>query len=211
MATTEYVLPDLPYDYGDLEPAISGRIVELHHKKHHKGYVDKANAVLEKMSVAREKGDMTSIPALERALAFNLSGHVLHSLYWQNMAPKAGGRPEGEFGAAVEESFRSFDAFKEQMTEAVNTTMGSGWGALVWEPVGRRLLVTQIYDHQSNSADGALPLYVIDAWEHAYYLQYQNRKDEYSKAVWDVANWNDVARRFARAVKFDPLLPGSAK
>jgi superoxide dismutase, Fe-Mn family len=207
----EYVLPDLPYDFGELEPHVSGKIIELHHQKHHKAYVDKANAALEKLSAAREKADMTSIPALERALAFNLSGHVLHALYWQNMSPEGGGTPDGELGAAIEDSFMSFDGFKQQMTEAVNSTMGSGWGALVWEPVAKRLLVTQIYDHQSNFANGSLPIYVIDAWEHAYYLQYNNKKDEYAKAIWNVANWADVSKRLACAVEFDPLLDGCAK
>jgi Fe-Mn family superoxide dismutase len=205
-----YKLPELGYDYGALEPHISGKILELHHSKHHAAYVNNANAALQKLADARAKNDFAAVPALERALAFNLSGHVLHAIYWRNMTPKGGDKPTGELAAAIDDSFGSFDAFRGQMTEASATTMGSGWGALVWEPLSKKLLVTQVYDHQSNLANGAVPLYVIDAWEHAFYLQYQNRKVDYCKAVWAVANWADVAARFAAARKLDLLLPGSS-
>jgi Fe-Mn family superoxide dismutase len=204
-----YKLPELPYDYAALEPHISGKILELHHSKHHAAYVNNANAALQKLADARAKNDFAAVAALERALAFNLSGHVLHALYWNNMTPKGGDKPAGELAAAIDDSFGSFDAFRGQMTEASATTMGSGWGALVWEPMSRKLLVTQVYDHQSNLANGAVPLYVIDAWEHAFYLQYQNRKADYCKAIWSVANWADVARRFDAARKLDLLLPGA--
>jgi len=204
-----YKLPELGYDYGALEPHISGKILELHHSKHHAAYVNNANAALQKLADARAKSDFAAVPALERALAFNLSGHVLHAIYWKNMDPKGGDKPTGELAAAIDDSFGNFDAFRGQMTEASATTMGSGWGALVWEPLSRKLLVTQVYDHQSNLANGAVPLYVIDAWEHAFYLQYQNRKADYCKAIWEVANWADVARRFAAARKLDLLLPGA--
>ncbi|MCE9638403.1 MAG: superoxide dismutase [Planctomycetes bacterium] len=205
-----YKLPELGYDYGALEPHISGKILELHHSKHHAAYVNNANAALVKLADARAKNDFAAVPALERALAFNLSGHVLHAIYWRNMTPKGGDKPTGELAAAIDDSFGSFDAFRGQMTEASATTMGSGWGALAWEPMSKKLLVTQVYDHQSNLANGAVPLYVIDAWEHAFYLQYQNRKADYCKAIWAVANWDDVAQRFAAARKLDLLLPGSS-
>lgn len=206
-----YKLPELGYDYGALEPHISGKILELHHSKHHAAYVNNANAALVKLADARAKNDFAAVPALERALAFNLSGHVLHAIYWRNMTPKGGDKPTGELAAAIDDSFGSFDAFRGQMTEASATTMGSGWGALTWEPMSKKLLVTQVYDHQSNLANGAVPLYVIDAWEHAFYLQYQNRKADYCKAIWAVANWDDVAQRFAAARKLDLLLPGSSE
>jgi Fe-Mn family superoxide dismutase len=205
----QYKLPDLPYDYAALEPHISGKILELHHGKHHLAYVNNANAALTKLAEARAKGDFSAVAALERALAFNLSGHVLHALYWNNLSPKGGDKPTGELAAAIDDSFGSFDAFRGQMTEASATTMGSGWGALVWEPIAKKLLVTQVYDHQSNLANGAVPLYVIDAWEHAFYLQYQNRKVDYCKAIWAVANWADVEARFAKARTLDLLLPGA--
>jgi len=198
-----YTLPDLPYDYGALEPHISGKIMELHHDKHHAGYVKNANAALEQLEDAREKEDSARLAALERALAFNLSGHILHSIFWKNMMPKGGGTPSGDFLAAIERDFKDFARFRKQMTEVAASIMGSGWAALVWEPIGKRLLITQIYDHQSNLAQAGVPLMLIDAWEHAYYLQYENRKAEFFTAVWNLWNWEDIAVRYASALELD--------
>ena len=198
-----YRLPELPYDYSALEPHISGHIMELHHDKHHATYVEGANKTLEQLDEARAKTDFTRLAALERALAFNLSGHVLHSLFWQNMTPKGGGKPEGELAEALQRDFGGFEPFKKQLSQAASTIMGSGWAALVWEPLGGHLLTTQIYDHQSNVSQGAIPLLVIDAWEHAFYLQYENRKAEFFEAVWKVWNWKDVAQRLRTARKVD--------
>lgn len=206
-----YTLPDLRYDYGALEPHISGKIMELHHDKHHAAYVKGANTTLEKLDEARSKEDYTRLGALEKALAFNLSGHVLHSLFWQNLTPKGGGRPSGELAAGIDEHFGGFEKFKKQMTEIAGTIMGSGWAALVWEPVGRRLLTTQIYDHQSNLAQAGMPILVLDAWEHAFYLQYQNRKTEFFEAIWNVWNWQDAADRFDSARQVNVELAGAAK
>ena len=196
---SKYSLPDLRYDYGALEPHISGRIMELHHDKHHANYVKGANSALDRLAEARDGEKYDDLAALEKALAFNLSGHVLHSIFWENMAPKAGGRPVGELAAAIDHHFGSFDKLRKQMNAVAASIMGSGWSALVWEPLGERLLVTQIYDHQSNLAQAGTPLLVLDAWEHAFYLQYQNRKTEFFDAVWNVWNWDDVAERFKRA------------
>jgi len=197
--TNRYELPDLQYDYGALEPHISGRIIELHHDKHHKAYVEGANKALEQLNEARQKGALDSAGKIAQALAFNVSGHVLHSIYWRNMAPKAGGRPSGELGQAIDQHFGSFDSFKQQLTRTAASIMGSGWGALMWDPVSSQLLVTQIHDHQSSTIQGAIPLLVLDAWEHAWYLQYQNEKARYFEAIWNVWNWNDVAARLAEA------------
>ena len=205
----KYALPDLRYDYGSLEPHISGKIMELHHDKHHAGYVKGANEALDKLDEARDKQDFTRLGALEKALAFNLSGHVLHSLFWQNLTPKGGGQPEGELARALKRDFGSFERFKKQLTEVAGTIMGSGWAALVWEPMGQRLLTTQIYDHQSNLAQGGIPLMVLDAWEHAFYLQYQNRKTEFFDAIWNVWNWEDVAKRFDAATQVDLSVAGA--
>ena len=191
-----YTLPELPYDYAALEPHVSARILALHHGKHHAAYVKGANTALERLEEARSKGDFGPLPALERALAFNVSGHVLHSLFWTNLGPKGGGKPEGSLAEALTRDFGGFDGFKRQLTEAAGTCMGSGWAALVWEPVASRLLVTQIYDHQSNVAQGSAPIMVLDAWEHAYYLQYENRKTEFFDAIWNVWSWPAIARRF---------------
>ena len=196
---TEYSLPDLAYDQGALEPHLSARIVELHHGKHHQAYVDGANETVEKIATARESGDFSSIVGLEKTLAFHVSGHVLHSLYWENLSPDGGGEPTGEFAEAIDEHFGSFLFFKAQMTQATTSVQGSGWSALSWEPLGKRLLVEQIYDHHANTLQGATPLFVIDAWEHAYYLQYENRRPDYVNSIWNVINWADISQRFQRA------------
>jgi Fe-Mn family superoxide dismutase len=194
-----YVLPDLPYDYAALEPHYSAHVLELHHDKHHAGYVKGVNTTLESLAGARDSGDLSSIVGLEKTLAFNLSGHVLHTMFWQNLSPHGGDRPDGELAAAIDEHFGSFDAFRKQLTQSASTVQGSGWGALTWEPLGERLFVEQIYDHQGNIGQGGSPLLVIDTWEHAYYLQYENRRADYVEAIWNIIDWSDVARRFEHA------------
>lgn len=195
-----YQLPDLTYDFGALEPHLSARIVELHHGKHHQSYVDGANATLDKLAAVRGADDYGSIVGLEKTLAFNVSGHVLHSIYWSNLSPNGGGEPTGDLLESIEKHFGGFEIFKTQMTQATATVQGSGWSALSWEPLAGRLLIEQIYDHHANTLQGATPLLVIDAWEHAYYLLYENRRPDYVKAIWNVINWADVARRFGHAV-----------
>ena len=197
MAT--YTLPDLKYDYGALEPHISGKIMELHHDKHHAAYVKGANAALEKLADARAKNDYKIIALLEKQLAFNVSGHVLHSIFWRNLQPGGGDRPEGELAKQIDTDFGGFDAFKNQLTQSAATIMGSGWAALSWDPIGRRLVTTQIHDHQSEVTQAGLPLLVLDAWEHAYYLQYKNAKADFFEAVWNVFDWKDVASRLEAA------------
>jgi Fe-Mn family superoxide dismutase len=194
-----YVLPDLSYDPGALEPHISGRIMELHHDKHHAAYVKGANTALNKLEEIREKGDFTAISMIEKNLAFNVSGHVLHSVFWTNLSPDGGGEPTGDLGELIDTTFGGFPAFRQQMTEAASTIQGSGWALASWEPVAGRLVVQQIYDHQGNHGQGTVPLLAIDAWEHAYYLQYENRKADFFTAVWNVVNWTDVAYRLAQA------------
>jgi superoxide dismutase, Fe-Mn family len=195
----DYTLPDLPYDYGALEPSYSGQILELHHDKHHAAYVAGANTTLEKLADARSKEDFGAIVGLEKTLAFNVSGHVLHSIFWTNLSPDGGGEPDGELAAAIDEHFGSFAGFKGQMTQASTTIQGSGWGVLAWEPLGGRLLVEQVYDHQGNVGNGSVPLLAFDAWEHAFYLQYKNVKADFITALWNIVHWADVAKRFERA------------
>lgn len=205
---TQYVLPDLDFDYGALEPHISARVMELHHDKHHKTYVEGANKTLEKLEEARESGELETIAALEQNLAFNVSGHVLHSLFWQNLSPDGGGKPQGELATTIDRDFGSFDAFRKQLVKAAETTMGSGWAALVWDPLSARLMTAQFHDHESKAIQGSVPLLVLDAWEHAYYAQYANEKTKFFEAVWNVWNWEDVARRFAEAQRTSLLLNG---
>jgi superoxide dismutase, Fe-Mn family len=193
-----YELPELPYDYAALEPHYSAEVLELHHDKHHKAYVDGANTTFQKLSDARDSGDFGTINQLEKNMAFHLSGHVLHSLLWTNLSPDGGGEPEGELAAAVKESFGSYEALRAQMSEAANNVQGSGWAALSWEPLGTRLIVEQVYDHQGNVGQGGPPLLALDMWEHAYYLQYKNVKKDWVEAFWNIVNWPDVANRFDR-------------
>lgn len=203
-AVTGYSLPDLPYDYGALEPHLSGAIMELHHDKHHRAYVEGANRAIEKLLEARRHEDFTQIAAIQHELAFNVSGHILHSLFWHNMTPDADGAPpDGELGEALTRDFGSFARFRKQLVSAAAQTMGSGWAALVFDPVTRRLGTTLIHDHQSEVTQGSVPLLVLDAWEHAYYLQYRNDKATYFDALFRVWNWDDVARRFRDARKLD--------
>jgi len=192
----DYTLPDLTYDYGALEPHVSGQIMELHHDKHHAAYVAGANTTLEKLAGARDKDDFGPIVGLEKTLAFHISGHVLHSIFWKNLSPDGGGKPDGALGSAIDEHFGSFDKFKAHLTQATATIQGSGWGALAYEPLGGRLIVEQIYDHQGNVGNGSVPLLVFDAWEHAFYLQYKNVKADFFNALWNIINWSDVAARF---------------
>lgn len=194
-----YTLPDLPYDYGALEPHISGTIMELHHGKHHAAYVAGANAALEKLAAARESGSFDAVPMLEKNLAFNLGGHVNHSVFWTNLSPEGGGRPEGELAAAIDEFFGGFEGFTGHFTAVANSIQGSGWAILAWESIGQRLVIVQLYDQQANLALGLVPVLMLDMWEHAFYLQYKNVKADYVSAYWNVVNWADVSARFAAA------------
>ncbi len=194
-----YSLPDLPYDYAALEPHISARIMELHHSKHHAAYVAGANTALEKMAEARESGDFANINRLEKDLAFHLGGHVNHSIFWTNLAPESAGRPEGELAAAIDEFFGDFDKFVAHFSAASLGIQGSGWGVLSWDPVGRRLVIQQLFDQQGNTAQATIPLLQLDMWEHAFYLDYVNVKADYVKAFWNIVNWQNVADRFQAA------------
>ncbi|MFB9678213.1 superoxide dismutase [Streptosporangium vulgare] len=193
----EYVLPDMPYDYAALEPAITGEILELHHSKHHAAYVKGANDTLERLAEARDRGEFGGLVGLEKTFAFNLSGHVLHSIFWENLSPDGGDRPDGELAAAIDEHFGSFEALQRQLTAATAGVQGSGWGILAWEPLGRRLVVEQVYDHHGNVGTNSTPLLVFDAWEHAYYLQYRNVRPDYVEKLWTLVNWADVTQRFS--------------
>lgn len=194
-----YTLPDLDYDYGALEPHISGQIMQLHHDKHHAAYVAGANTALEKLAAARESGDFAAINKLEKDLAFHLGGHINHSVFWKNMSPEGGGRPEGEIAAAIDEFFGSFEGFQNQFNEVANGIQGSGWSMLVWDTLGNRLNINQLFDQQGNLPVGQLPVLQLDMWEHAFYLQYLNVKGDYVKAWWNVVNWTDVTERFTKA------------
>lgn len=196
---TVYTLPELPYDYAALEPHISGTIMELHHDKHHANYVGGANTALEKLEAARESGDFAAINLYEKNLAFNLGGHTNHTIFWQNMTPDGQGRPSGELAAAIDEYFGSFEKFQGQFAATALGLQGSGWGILAWDALAGRLLTFQLTDQQGNIPVATVPLLMLDMWEHAFYLDYQNVKADYVKAWWNIVNWDDVASRFERA------------
>ena len=201
-----YTLPELPYDCAALEPHISGRIMELHHDRHHAAYVTGANAALEKLRAAREAGDHAAINLHEKNLAFNLGGHINHSIFWKNLSPNGGGEPEGDLAEAIKDSFGSFDAFKAQFTAAALGIQGSGWAVLAHDTVSGRLVTFQMFDQQGNVPVGTIPLFQVDMWEHAFYLDYLNVKADYVKAIWNIANWQDAGERLAAAASRTPGL-----
>ncbi|QAY71319.1 superoxide dismutase [Xylanimonas protaetiae] len=194
-----YTLPDLSYDYAALEPHISGRIMELHHSKHHAAYVTGANTALEKLAEARDKGDLAAVNLHEKNLAFNLGGHVNHSAFWTNLSPEGGGEPTGDIAAAIDADFGSFEKFKAHFAAVAAGVQGSGWAILAWDSIGQKLIIVQLYDQQGNIALGLVPIVLLDCWEHAYYLDYQNVRADYVSAWWNVVNWADADARLARA------------
>jgi Fe-Mn family superoxide dismutase len=198
---SKYVLPELNYDYAALEPHISARIMELHHSKHHATYVAGANTALEQLAEAREKGEFGNIPKLSKDLAFHLGGHTNHSIFWNNLSPEGGDKPEGELAAAIDDAFGSFDAFRGHFNAAALSLQGSGLAVLAYEPLGGNVIIEQLYDQQGNVPVGTIPLLMLDMWEHAFYLDYVNVKADYVKAFWNIVNWADVAQRLEAARK----------
>ncbi len=194
----DYTLPDLPYDYAALEPHISGRIMELHHDKHHAAYVAGANTALEKLAAARAADDLAAVNLHEKNLAFNLGGHVNHSVFWQNLSPEGGDKPVGELAAAIDEFFGSFEAFQKHFAANAIGIQGSGWSILGWDSIGQKLAIFQLYDQQSNFPLGLVPIVVLDMWEHAFYLDYVNVKADYVKAWWNIVSWTDARPLRAR-------------
>ncbi len=194
-----YDLPDLPYDYSALAPHISGQIMELHHDKHHATYVKGVNTALEQLEEARASDSYGNINKLEKDLAFHLGGHINHSVFWPNMSPAGGDKPNGELGAAIDEYFGSFDKFRGQFEANANAIQGSGWSMLVYDALGGRLNVVQLFDQQGNLPLAQIPILLLDMWEHAFYLDYKNVKADYVKAWWNVVNWADAQARFAAA------------
>lgn len=196
-----YTLPELDYDYSALEPHISGKIMELHHSKHHQAYVTGANSALENLEAAREAGDLSKVNQFSKDLAFNLGGHTNHSIFWKNLSPNGGGEPEGELLEAIKDSFGSFDAFQKHFTAAATGIQGSGWAVLAYDSISGKLNIFQLFDQQSNVPVATVPLLMVDMWEHAFYLDYLNVKADYVKAIWNIVNWEDVAGRLTDAIE----------
>lgn len=194
--TDTYKLPDLPYAYDALEPHINEQIMRLHHDEHHQGYVDGANTALGRLAEMRKQNEFDKIKPVKRNLSFNLSGHILHSLFWQSMSPSGGGKPSGALADALADDFGSVDSAMQEFSAAAKNVEDSGWGMLVYDHLAEQLLVTQAEDHNDLAVQGATPLLVLDVWEHAYYLQYTNNRGDYVDAFWNVVNWDTVASRY---------------
>jgi Fe-Mn family superoxide dismutase len=201
-----HTLPPLPYPYNALEPHISRRTVEIHHDKHHLSYVSGLNGAEKSLARARQTGDLSLVRYWEGQIAFNGSGHILHSIYWTNMAPpEIDTSPHPNLLSHIRHVFGSLDTFKAQFMAAAGQVQGSGWATLVWNPAWGRVEILQIQRHENLTQWGSIPLLVVDVWEHAYYLDYQNRRDEYLDAWWNLVNWDDVNRRFDLAGAIVPL------
>jgi len=197
-----HTLPALPYAYDALNPIIDERTLRIHHDKHHKKYVDDLSAAEEAAENMRGSGDFSAINLIEQQLAFNGSGHILHSIYWTVMtSPDSGGTLGGATNALIANYFGSFDAFKEQFINAALKVPGSGWAILGYNPYFKRLEILQAQKHEDMTQWGIIPILVCDVWEHAYYLQYQNERGSFINEWWRLINWAEVERRLVFAVQ----------
>jgi Fe-Mn family superoxide dismutase len=194
-------LPPLPYAYNALEPYVDEQTMHLHHDLHHKAYVDGLNNAEAKLADARARGDFSLVKHWSREAAFHGSGHLLHSTFWSNLiaANQAKAAPEGMLAQAIEQDLSSIEVFKAQMIAASVAVEGSGWGILAYRPTDGSLVILTAEKHQNLTQWGVVPLLVLDVWEHAYYLKYQNRRAEYVKNLFNIINWDDVAARYQAA------------
>jgi Fe-Mn family superoxide dismutase len=199
-----YTLPSLPYDYTALEPTIDAKTMEIHHSKHHQAYIDKVNAAiagtpLESLSVEELIADLNAVPEDKRKVVRNNGGgHANHSLFWKILGPGKGGEPTGALAEAIDSTFGSFTAFKEKFEAAGVNQFGSGWAWLIVTKDGK-LAITSTANQDSPIMDGDKPLFGVDVWEHAYYLNYQNKRPAYLAAIWNAINWDAVADNYAAA------------
>ena len=200
--TKFYALPELDYGYKDLEPYISEQQLQIHHQKHHQTYVTGANSLLEKIDKARQDGSDLDMKAVLKELSFNVGGHVLHSFFWENLSPasKTSAQPSGKLLEILEKEFGSFDRFKKEFSQAANSVEGSGWAALTYCRKTGRPLIMQVEKHNANVYPNFSILMVIDVFEHAYYLDYQNVRAKFVEAFWNIVNWETVSRRLEKII-----------
>lgn len=193
-----YILPKLPYDYADLQPYMSKEQLTIHHDKHHQAYVNGANAILQRLDKARKEGTDLDIKSTLKELSFNIGGNLLHSLFWNNLAPpkKAGGKPTGALGETIDKEFGNFDRFKKEFSQAASSVEGSGWAALTICKQTKRPMIMQIEKHNTNVYPGFHILMVLDVFEHAYYIDYKNDRAKYVEAFWSLVNWDKANERF---------------
>jgi superoxide dismutase len=202
-----HILPPLPYPYDALEPYIDEKTMRLHHDHHHKSYVEGLNKAEKEMLKARESGDFSLIKHWEREAAFNGAGHYLHTIFWNTMNPRGGGEATGEIAHEINRTFGSFQKFKQHFSAAAEKVEGSGWAMLIWSPRSHRVEILQVEKHQNLSQHDIVPLMVLDVWEHAYYLKYQNNRRSYIDAWWNIVNWDEINSRFkqARNLRWQPF------
>lgn len=196
-----HTLPQLPYDYNALEPHYDEQTVRLHHDAHHKSYVDGLNNAEAKLEEARKNNDYALIKHWERELAFHGSGHILHTLFWENLSSNGGGTPSSAIADEINKEFGEYETFKKQFSAAAVAVEGSGWAVLAWNPLFHKLVILQVEKHQNLTQWGVAPLLILDVWEHAYYLKYQNKRAAFVNAWWNIVNWKEVDNRFAKISK----------
>jgi len=198
-----YVLPKLPYDYGELDPYMSKEQLTIHHDKHHQAYVNGANAILQKLDKARKENADLDVKSTLKELSWNIGGHLLHSLFWENLAPagKGGGKPGGSLGDVLDKEFGSFDRFKKEFSQAATSVEGSGWAALTFCRQTKRPLIMQIEKHNTNVYPAFRILMVLDVFEHAYYIDYKNDRAKFVEAFWNIVNWNEINRKLQEILK----------
>jgi Fe-Mn family superoxide dismutase len=198
-----YVLPQLPYKYDALQPHMSEEQLRIHHDKHHQAYVNGANGILEKLDKARKENSDLDIKSTLKSLSFNIGGHVLHSLFWPNLAPtnKGGGKPGGILADYIDKEFGSFERFKNEFTQTAVSVEGSGWAALTFCRQTNRPIIMQIEKHNVNIYPMFRILMVLDVWEHAYYLDYKNDRAKFVDAFWNIVNWDEVNKRLEELLK----------
>ncbi len=198
-----YVLPDLPYAYNALEPYISETQLKIHHDKHHAAYVNGANSILDKLEKARQDKADLDMKATLKELSFNIGGHVLHGLFWKNMAPAGkggGGQPQGTLADLLNAEFGSIDRFKKEFTQAASSAEGSGWACLTYCKQTNRPIIMQVEKHNVNVYPSFRVIMTLDVWEHAYYLDYKNERPKFIEAFWNIVNWSEINKRLEKVV-----------
>ena len=198
-----YVLPQLPYGYGDLQPYISEEQLRIHHSKHHQAYVNGANAIIQRLDKARREDLDLDVKAALKELSWNVAGHLLHSLFWENLAPpkSGGGEPGGKLADKIFEDFGSFERFKKEFSQTAVSVEGSGWAALTVCRQTGRLMLMQVEKHNVNVYPAFPILMVLDVFEHAYYIDYKNDRGKFVEAFWNIVNWDSVGKRLEEALK----------
>ncbi|KAK6106159.1 Superoxide dismutase [Mn] 1 mitochondrial [Brugia pahangi] len=197
----KHTLPDLPYDYGALEPILSAEIMKVHHGKHHVAYVNALNQAEEKVKEALAKRDVQAVVAATKLMNFNAGGHINHTLFWEGLTTvKDSGEPNSELMSAIKKDFGSLEMMKDKLSAKTIAIQGSGWGWLAYDKEMKRLQLACCPNQDIlQSTTGLIPLFCIDVWEHAYYLQYKNVRPDFVKAIWKIANWKVISDRYVKA------------